>query len=76
MSAQTRGLGRGLGALIPLRGSRAADGTEDEDHAGLQTSIIQIQVSDIIPNPRQPRTTMADDDLADLAASIRQHGVI
>jgi len=76
MAAQTRGLGRGLSALIPLAGSVATDGAEDQGRAGKQTGILRVPVSDIMPNPRQPRTTMADDDLAELAASIRQHGVI
>lgn len=58
-----RGLGRGLDTLIP---------TGDETSDGLQ----QIAVDAIMPNPHQPRTSFEEEDLAGLADSIRQHGVI
>jgi ParB family chromosome partitioning protein len=35
-----------------------------------------VAVSSIVPNPRQPRTSIAPDGLAELAASIREHGII
>lgn len=57
---QRSGLGRGLGALIP-----AASG-------GLQ----EIPTSDIAPNPRQPRRNFDPHSISDLAASIRQVGVL
>ncbi|HLF00401.1 MAG TPA: ParB/RepB/Spo0J family partition protein [Anaerolineales bacterium] len=60
-----RGLGRGLDALIPT----------NEDHArhGGPTDLL---VSQIVRNPRQPRTRMDPQELSDLAASIREHGII
>jgi len=58
------GLGRGLEALIP-----AAEG---QTTAGLQ----QVAVTSITPNPLQPRTAFDPDALAELAASIREHGLI
>lgn len=66
--SKRRGLGRGLGALIP---------TEDEDtpisaSAGIKT----VAVSEIQPNPHQPRTVMDDAKLKELAASIGEHGLI
>ncbi|HXI46281.1 MAG TPA: ParB/RepB/Spo0J family partition protein [Candidatus Acidoferrales bacterium] len=57
------GLGRGLAALIP---QRAAQGP----------GTVEIPLDRIRENPRQPRLRMADDALATLAASIREHGVI
>ena len=54
------GLGRGLGALIP----RAAVGLRD------------IPVEAIQPNPLQPRTHFDEQELADLALSIREHGLL
>lgn len=57
---QRSGLGRGLGALIP-----SASG-------GLQ----EIPTSDIAPNPRQPRRHFDPHSISDLAASIRQVGVL
>ena len=56
-----RGLGRGLGALIP--GART-NGLKD------------VPVEDIRPNPWQPRTRSDETALEELAASIREHGVL
>lgn len=58
------GLGRGLDALI--------SGTES-----LDTGVVsQIPVDRIKPNPSQPRSHINTDDLADLAASIKVHGIL
>jgi len=54
------GLGRGLGALIP----RATVGLRD------------IPVDAIRPNPWQPRTHFDEQELEELAESIRVHGVL
>lgn len=59
------GLGRGLGALIPM-----------ENEAERQTGVLEVPIGDITPNPRQPRTIIDSDKLAELAASIREHGLI
>ncbi|MCB9420926.1 MAG: ParB/RepB/Spo0J family partition protein [Ardenticatenaceae bacterium] len=60
-----RGLGRGLNALIP--------GNETpETETGLQT----LPLAQIVPNPHQPRTVMDEEKLAELAASIKEHGLI
>lgn len=61
MSKKT-GLGRGLSALIP----------ESSPENGLRT----VPVSHISPNPHQPRTHMDEGKLAELADSIREHGLI
>ena len=62
-SDRPQGLGRGLAALIPQR-TTPSNGS------------IEIPLSRIRENPRQPRQRIADDALATLAESIRQHGVI
>ncbi|MBK6710661.1 MAG: ParB/RepB/Spo0J family partition protein [Chloroflexi bacterium] len=59
------GLGRGLGALIPTA-----------DTAVSNDDIRLIPVADIYPNPHQPRTAFNDEQLAELAASITEHGLI
>lgn len=38
--------------------------------------VIQVGVEDIQPNPHQPRTQFAEAELLELAASIRQNGVL
>ncbi|MGB4870865.1 MAG: ParB/RepB/Spo0J family partition protein [Candidatus Promineifilaceae bacterium] len=59
------GLGRGLGALIPTA-----------DTAVSNDDIRLIPVANIYPNPHQPRTAFNDEQLAELAASITEHGLI
>ena len=72
MSPQPRGLGRGLGALIPSGPTAAAPEAETPTSIGVR----EIAIGDIVPNPRQPRTAINPDALAELAASIREHGLI
>jgi len=57
-------LGRGLDALIPSLS------VNDDD------KIIEITLSQLRPNPYQPRKTFDEDSIKDLAESIKQHGVI
>jgi len=67
MSAQKRGLGRGLDALLgPERGANAAS----------VNGLVEIRVDAIRPNPRQPRKTFAPAALAELEQSIRELGVL
>ena len=60
-----RGLGRGLGALIPEGVSMAPLAAERRVH-----------VSEIRPNPRQPRRYFDERRIAELTDSIRQQGVL
>lgn len=59
-------LGRGLGALIPPAESKLTG----------QAGVVDIPVNRIQPNPHQPRQAFDPEALAELAASIRTHGVI
>jgi len=63
--AKKQGLGRGLGALIP-------PAPKTDASAG----PVEIPVARIVPNPHQPRQAMDEAKLHELAASIREHGVI
>lgn len=58
-------LGRGLSALIPESAKRQ---TADR--------VINISVNDITPNPYQPRIKMDNESLEELAASIKEKGVV
>ncbi|MGD2103396.1 MAG: ParB/RepB/Spo0J family partition protein [Acidimicrobiia bacterium] len=60
------GLGRGLEALIPTQ-------TEGEIE---RPTYVEISVDAIKPNPDQPRSRFDDDTMAELAASIREVGVL
>jgi ParB family chromosome partitioning protein len=56
-------LGRGLSSLIPQRSAGTA-------------AVVDVPLVRIAPNPHQPRRHMDDAGLEELAASIREHGVL
>ena len=58
------GLGKGLAALLP-----------DSEGPGAR-QVAQIPIAAIRPNPHQPRTIFDEDKLAELAASLREHGLM
>ncbi|MFT6887844.1 MAG: ParB family chromosome partitioning protein [Paracoccaceae bacterium] len=64
---QARGLGRGLSALI---------GEEPQIAASSNETPTRVPIELIRPNPDQPRRSFAEEDLVELAASIREKGVI
>lgn len=42
----------------------------------MENQVLQVPIEEIIPNRFQPRLSFDDDSLKDLAASIKQHGII
>lgn len=64
------GLGRGLSSLIPPSEHQAATA----DTGGVR--FAEIPVGDIVPNRHQPRVHFDEESLAELAASIRELGVL
>ncbi len=91
MAQQKRGLGKGLGALIPTAASAAAWSGASERApgpaagAGLAsmagamadgTYYGEIAIGAITPNPRQPRRVFDEDTLAELASSITEVGLL
>jgi ParB family transcriptional regulator, chromosome partitioning protein len=60
------GLGKGLDALIPT----------GQKSTGVESGVTQVPVESIQRNPRQPRERFDFEELDNLAASIREHGVI
>lgn len=65
-SNKRNALGRGLDSLIPM----------DDVPARGSSAINDIDLSYISPNPEQPRTTFDEEALDELAASIRELGII
>jgi len=59
-----RGLGRGLGALIPSASQQQSD------------EIFELPISVVAPNPNQPRTTIDDERIDELTDSVRKVGVL
>lgn len=66
--AKKNALGRGLGALI--------EGVEKEVLEKKVEPNLQIPVDQIDSNPFQPRTVFDDESLGELAASIKQLGIV
>jgi len=67
--ARRSGLGKGLGALIP-----GEQGEEDGAPSG--AVLLEVPLESIKPNPFQPRVHFDEDQLAGLADSIREVGVL
>ncbi len=63
--AHKGGLGRGLGALIP-----------GGENVRTENSVILVPVETVLPNPRQPRSSSKPEELEELTASIKEHGVL
>jgi ParB family chromosome partitioning protein len=61
---ERKALGRGLGALIPM--------TKQDGYAEKNAILL----SEIRPNPFQPREVFAEEAIAELAESIRRKGVL
>ena len=65
MSPRKAGLGRGLEALIPTEAVEGAD-----------TEFLHLSIDQISANPNQPRSRFDDTSLAELAASIKEVGIL
>ena len=63
MPQPKRGLGKGLGALIPSA-------------PAVSEGVEEVELARIAPNPLQPRHAIQPETLQELADSIREHGVI
>ncbi len=70
-----KGLGRGFESLIP---TELID--ESLDPTALQdeqlSELKQLSIDDVVANPEQPRRSFDEDALAELVASINEHGII
>ncbi len=79
-------LGRGLQSIIPPAGSRpilhtppysstSSSPMRERPSAG-PDKIWHIPLSDIVPNPQQPRRVFNEEELVELVNSILEHGVL
>lgn len=88
MSVAQRGLGRGLGALIPTSPVNEDDAGMDPSGARFRGAVIpelaavpgltllEVATDAIATNPRQPRSVFDPDALDELATSLRQIGFL
>lgn len=82
MAKKSKGLGRGLGALLGESRREepvAASGSEGEGRVAAPAragGLAVLAIADITPHPDQPRRIFEESALEELAASIAQRGVI
>ena len=73
-------LGRGLASLIGGGGasgpSRPVPGFDPQPAAPSVAPERSVPIASITPNPHNPRRSFREEELAELAGSIRQHGVV
>lgn len=82
MAEARRGLGKGLGALIPTEASAPEPTAKKAASAPVAVApvegavYVEVAPSDVMPNSRQPRQVFDDDALAELVHSIREVGLL
>ena len=70
-----KGLGRGFDSLIPTNLlDETFDPTAKQDEK--MSRLVDIPVEDIIPDPNQPRQSFDEGALDELAASLKEHGLV
>lgn len=84
--AQKRGLGRGLASLIPTdlqqeeTTSSAKSNSKSkkaiDESADTGAAIQTLKITEVEPNPEQPRKTFEEDPLQELSDSIKEFGII
>jgi len=86
VATKRTGLGRGIGALIPVADETqgrpvdvffpTAQQTAEELVAVPGARLANLNPLDIVPNAQQPRTEFREEELAELVSSIREVGVL
>ena len=83
MAEARRGLGKGLGALIPTEPATDTAAAAPRDRAiaardedALGAVYVEVAPDDVVPNPRQPRQVFDPESLAELVFSIREIGLL
>jgi len=83
MSEKRRGLGRGLGSLIPTQPEPGAETTANREIRGESTPatvagayFAELPISAITPNARQPRQVFDEEAMSELVHSIKEIGLL
>lgn len=71
-----KGLGKGLGALIPTNFSVDLEATQTKTADDDQNKVLEINIKQIQPNKYQPRKSFNEEALEELVQSIKEHGVV
>lgn len=69
-------LGKGLGSLIPNAKPTKKKSSKKKSSGSKSEGLLEVSISDIVPNPHQPRKHFAHAELEDLVESISQHGIL
>lgn len=69
-------LGRGLDSLIPTDINEFAAPSMPKELVKEGARVEDLPVGEIKPNPHQPRSTFNDDQLSEMAQSIKEHGIV
>lgn len=69
MKKKTGGLGKGISALIP-------ESSEKKVEIKQENAPNTLKLTQIEPNPEQPRKVFDDEKLAALAESVKEHGIL
>lgn len=75
MSSKKNALGKGLSALLENSKTDITSQSSLSKYASAN-SISRISISDITPNPFQPRIDFEKEALLELSKSIKEHGII
>ena len=73
------GLGRGLDALfadVPVKAPKETEVIKNREDGDEKDTVRYVKIHDIMPNANQPRKTFNEEKIEELAASIREHGII
>jgi ParB family chromosome partitioning protein len=76
-----KALGRGIAALIedataPVAVEKGTAKVNTSDPESVENAVLYVKIEQIKPNPSQPRVNFAEEAIASLADSIKEHGVI
>lgn len=75
MAAQARGLGKGLGALIPTEPTKLKTSITPSP-VETPVTYLELPVDSVLPNPVQPRSVFDEEALAELVFSIKTIGLL
>jgi ParB family chromosome partitioning protein len=81
MAAKPRGLGKGIGSLIPdvtpvTQTSAKSNSPAPVQQVDASAVYAEISLSRIIPNPKQPRVAFDEDAMAELVHSLKEIGLL
>ncbi len=71
-----RGLGKGIDSLIPAKVTPSKAKETKEAEAPVEGQVTNVKITKIEPNRNQPRKTFNEDELLELADSIKQFGIV